>query len=79
MTRVKQYLQEWAKRSVFAYKAYLLVHEFNLRRMEKMDNETLAKWMYSKHSSHDLNLANPQTFDEKLWWYAYMGCVSAID
>jgi len=68
---LKQCLRDWSKHSVVAYKAYLMVHEMNLRRMEKMDNEALAKWMYSKHSSNNLNLSYPQTFDEKLWWLKF--------
>lgn len=40
-------------------------------RYKKMNDQKYAKVMYKKKTGLELNLSNPYTFDEKLWWIKY--------
>lgn len=54
--------------NVLAHKVYLFAHNIKVRKMQNMDDISYAKAYYRDKTGKELNLEDPQTFDEKLWW-----------
>lgn len=46
----------------------LVYHEIRRCLLSRLSDEAFAVWMYRKATGKRLNLHDPRTFDEKLWW-----------
>lgn len=64
MNKVKKVLKE----NVLTRGIYKMLSKMYNFRYILMDDEKYAKTIYKHKENVDLNLDNPQTFDEKLWW-----------
>lgn len=47
---------------------YNIIRNYRRDRYNKMSDEEFAKWQYKNHTGKDLNLTEPKTFDEKVWY-----------
>lgn len=50
---------------------YVLAGMIKKKRFDRMEDIEFAKCIYKDRTGIDLNLENPRTFDEKLWWLKY--------
>lgn len=51
-----------------AHSVYLIAHRAKVHKMQRLDDSVYAKVYYKDKTGRELNIENPQTFDEKLWW-----------
>lgn len=49
-------------------KLYNVIRNYRRNRYNKLSDEEFAKWMYHKKTGRELNLENPVTYDDKLWY-----------
>ncbi len=57
-----------SERNSFYRNIYLLAHKVKKARMSRLDDIAFAKLYYRDKTGNELNLEDPQTFDEKLWY-----------
>lgn len=55
------------KNSLFSF-VYQTFNKINIFINKRLDDETFAQKKYYENTGNKLDLKNPQTFDEKLWW-----------
>ena len=68
---LKETYRDLSEKSTLAYRGYLAIHELKCRQMDKLDDVSFAKRMYMRANGKDLDLENPRTMDEKLWWLKF--------
>lgn len=61
-------VKENLKKNALTGKIYKVLSKVYNFRYKLMSDEKYAKTKYKKRMGIDLNLENPKTFDEKLWW-----------
>ena len=61
-------IKENLKKNALTGKIYKVLSKVYNFRYKFMSDEKYAKTKYKKRMGIDLNLENPKTFDEKLWW-----------
>lgn len=49
-------------------KLYILANLIKVNILKEIDDEKFAKLKYKENTGNNLNLVNPITFNEKLWW-----------
>lgn len=59
------------KKSNVGLHLILIFHTIKYSIINQINNEKFAKKKYKRAGLGDLNLDNPKTFDEKLWWLKY--------
>ena len=67
--RIKSFLSDMAEKSHFG--SFLYYHgKYALAKLMRLilGEVGYAKWFYRLYTGKELNLDNPQLFDEKLWW-----------
>ncbi|HHX68643.1 MAG TPA: carboxylate--amine ligase [Gallicola sp.] len=47
---------------------YKYANMYKVKILSKVDDEKFAKMKYKENTGKELNLDNPRTFNEKLWW-----------
>lgn len=52
----------------FTAKIYNVYRTYKRDKRKNMSDEDFAQWMYRNHTGNYLNLENPQTYDEKVWY-----------
>lgn len=57
--------------SEFTKNIYILAGKIKKKKFDQMNDVEFAKCIYKDRTGVDLNLENPRTFDEKLWWLKY--------
>ena len=51
-------------------KLYNVIRNYRRDRRNSLTDEEFAQWMYGNHTGgKKLDLQNPRTFDEKIWYY----------
>lgn len=61
---VKKYLSEHGiTKKIYEYK-----HQREIDKINSMSDEEYAHWKYQLRTGKKLNLENPQTFDERIWY-----------
>ena len=53
---------------VITAKMYNVIRTYRRDKRNKLTDEEFAQWMHIKHTGKGLDLKNPQTFDEKIWY-----------
>ena len=49
-------------------KTYNVIRNYRRDRRNKLSDEEFAQWMHIQHTGKSLDLTNPKTFDEKVWY-----------
>lgn len=49
-------------------KAYNIIRTYRRDKRNKLSDEEFAQWMYENHTGKRLDLQNPRTYDEKVWY-----------
>ena len=49
-------------------KLYNIIRNYRRDRFNKLSDEEFAQMMYKEHTGEGLDLKNPRTFDEKVWY-----------
>lgn len=65
---MKNKIRNLSHRNSFVKKLYLLANRIKVASLSKVSDETFAKMKYKENTGRTLNLENPTTFNEKLWW-----------
>ncbi|SDX79211.1 ATP-grasp fold amidoligase family protein [Salimicrobium album] len=65
---LKNKIRNVSKKSKIVSKMYLIANSIKIFLLRKMDDEKFAKLKYKENTGKNLNLENPVTFNEKLWW-----------
>lgn len=65
---LKQKLQVMGENNALIKKAYLIAHDVKVKKRMNLSDRDFAMSYYKEKTGKVLNLDNPQTFDEKLWW-----------
>lgn len=67
-----QYIKKKARNltysSYFLQEAYIKLNELKVQSLKPLNDELFAKIKYWEATGKKLNLDNPTTFNEKLWW-----------
>jgi len=66
--KLKDMLKRWAAKSDFAYSLFQFIRNSFVRVMAILPDEKYAKWFYKVYTGKRLDLENPTTYDERLWW-----------
>lgn len=61
---IKQYLSEHG----ITKKIYEIKHQRKIDKINSMSDEEYAQWKYQLRTGRTLNLENPKTFDERIWY-----------
>src|SRR5690625_1783672 len=65
---IKKNIRNIFNKNVFLKKLYIILNLFKVKLNKNMSNEKLAKLNYKENTGERLNLNNPVTYNEKLWW-----------
>lgn len=65
---IRTFAKKLGDNNALMHKVYLAAHSMKVRKMQHLDDITYAKTYYRDKTGGVLNIENPQTFDEKLWW-----------
>lgn len=66
--KVKNYLRELSHKNKLLKWLYKQANKSRVNITSNWSDEDFAKWYYKQNTGKELNLDNPKTFDEKLWW-----------
>lgn len=66
--QIKTALRNWSDRSNFGSLVFQTARSVTARTLLVMPDEKYAQWFHKLYTGKGLNLQNPQTFDEKIWW-----------
>ncbi|MBP1762974.1 MAG: glycosyl transferase [Firmicutes bacterium] len=66
--KLKLFIRTLSYKSKWLTKLYLQANRIKMTVTKEVDDETFAKNKYRENTGRALNIRNPQTFDEKLWW-----------
>ena len=61
-------MKQWIKEHVFLYKYYSALKEYLMGRLSLINPTVVSKIRYKNNFGRELNLENPQEFNEKLQW-----------
>ena len=65
---LKNRLRNLTYRNNFIKSIYLLANGIKVKLLSCLSDELFAKLNYKENTGETLNLDNPETFNEKLWW-----------
>ncbi|MBP1762976.1 MAG: glycosyl transferase [Firmicutes bacterium] len=65
---LKTLIRTLSRKSEMLTKLYKEANRVKMAVTKGIDDEAFAKNKYRENTGRELNLDNPQTFDEKLWW-----------
>ncbi len=65
---IKNKIRNLSHRNSFIKKLYLLANRVKVSLFSGLSDEKFAKLKYKENTGKTLNLENPVTFNEKLWW-----------
>lgn len=65
---IKNKLREFSHKNKLLKKMYLLANEIKVNSLSSISDERFARIKYKENTGKSLDLENPQTFNEKLWW-----------
>ncbi|MCK9443843.1 MAG: glycosyl transferase [Tissierellaceae bacterium] len=65
---IKNKVRNISHRNSFINKLYLLANRAKVSLLSALSDEKFAKMKYKENTGRTLNLENPKTFNEKLWW-----------
>ena len=74
MGRLNNFMSSAHPLKIFLYhhtitmKIYNVIRTYRRDKRNKLSDEEFAKWSYKNHTGRELNLENPRTFDEKVWY-----------
>ena len=66
--KLKRRLRNLANRSITLKKIYYLANKIKVSRLSDLSDYEYAKMKYKENTGRVLNLENPKTFNEKIWW-----------
>lgn len=66
--QIKTALRNWSDRSNFGSIVFQISRSLAARALLILPDTTYAQWFHKLYTGKRLNLKNPQTFDEKIWW-----------
>ena len=67
----KRDIYKLTEKSKFVYALYHMIHDLKVLWRRRLSDEEFAQKFYYQNTKGHLNLKNPETFDEKLWWLKY--------
>jgi len=65
---IKNKIRDLSHRNALVKKLYILANKIKVSLLSGLNDETFAKIKYKENTGKNLNLKNPTTFNEKLWW-----------
>lgn len=65
---IKNKIRSVSHENTVLNKIYSLANKVKVNLLSGMSDERFAKMKYKENTGHKLNLENPSTFNEKLWW-----------
>lgn len=65
---IKRKIRYVSNKNKFIKEIYLLANRIKIKLLAKLSDETFAKIVYKENTGRKLDLKNPTTFNEKLWW-----------
>ncbi|MSU02126.1 ATP-grasp fold amidoligase family protein [Tissierella pigra] len=68
MLKIKSNIKKTFEKSNFTHGLYLSLKRIYRQCLLIIPDEIFAKYRYYKRTGKKLNLTNPKTFNEKLWW-----------
>ena len=68
---VKKKIKTLSNESYLIEKAYLKLNQKKRLLLKGLSDEIFAKIIYKEATGKNLNLKNPATFNEKLWWLKF--------
>ena len=69
LTKIKDFLSDFGGKNGWMEMVYYRIKYAVAIFLGKIwSEERYAKWFYHLYTGKDLNLDNPQRFDEKVWW-----------
>lgn len=66
--QIKVALRNWSDRSEFGSMVFQVARKIVAKTLLILPDETYAKWFHKQYTGKSLDLENPKTFDERLWW-----------
>ena len=68
LRELKDALGKWRDSSEFGANVFNVIRSFSLSFLQFIPDRPYAKLFYKVYTGRQLNLQNPQRFNEKLWW-----------
>lgn len=65
---IKNKIRNLSHKNILVKKLYLLANKVKVSLLSGLSDEKFAKMKYKENTGKTLNLENPTTFNEKLWW-----------
>lgn len=65
---IKKMLRNYSHKNKFVKKLYRIGNTIKVKSLANISDERFAKMKYKENTGKKLNLENPLTFNEKLWW-----------
>ena len=65
---IKNKIRSLSHRNTLMKKLYILANRVKVSLLSRLSDETFAKIKYKENTGKTLDLKNPTTFNEKLWW-----------
>jgi hypothetical protein len=66
--KIKNYLRTLSNRNPLMKKLYSQANEIKVKNLSHMSDLEYAKYKYKENTGNKLNIENPKTFNEKIWW-----------
>ena len=68
LMKIKNLLRAWGDKSSFGSIVFQTARSLFAHMMLILTDKAYAKWFYKKYTKKKLNIDDPKTFDEKIWW-----------
>lgn len=68
---IKKRIYAMTEKNFIIKKLYYKLHMLKVKYASRLGDEEFAEWHYYDRTKRHLNLENPKTFDEKLWWLKF--------
>ncbi|XJS11010.1 ATP-grasp fold amidoligase family protein [Aerococcaceae bacterium WGS1372] len=65
---IKKKIRRFSQKNKIIGKIYNYLNKLKVNSLSRMSDEKFAKMKYYENTGRKLNLTNPTTFNEKLWW-----------
>ncbi|WP_339251821.1 ATP-grasp fold amidoligase family protein [Sporosarcina sp. FSL W8-0480] len=65
---IKKVVRTLSHNNIFVKRLYLTSNKVKMYLLKNISDETFAKMKYKENTGQTLNLSNPKTYNEKLWW-----------
>lgn len=65
---LKNVVRSLAHKNKILSSIYKYANKYKVKILSKVDDEKFARMKYKENTGKELNLDNPKTFNEKLWW-----------